>query len=78
MRKVKVLKYGISRPYKEGTRVYRDRYSLDECVNVFDLGPFGIARNMEEVKSYKTEKALMNYIAKNKINLKETVVFEIK
>lgn len=78
MRKVKVLKYGISRPYKEGTRVYHNCYSLNECVNVFDLGPFGVARNMKEVKSYKTEKALMNYIAKNKINLKETITFEIK
>ena len=78
MRKVKVLKYGISKPYKEGNKVYHDRYALDECTNVFDLGPFGIARNMKEVKSYKTEKALMNYIARNKINMKETITFEIK
>lgn len=78
MRKVKVLKYGISKPYKEGNKVYRDCYSLDECTNIINLGPFGISRFMKKVKSYKTEKGLMNYIAKNKINLKETITFEIK
>ena len=78
MRKVKVLKYSISKPYKEGKRVYCDHYSLDKCVKVLDLGPFGVSRFLVTVKSYKTEKGLMNYIAKNKIDLKETIVFEIK
>ena len=75
--KVAVLKYSISKPYKEGKKVYCNHYSLDECIGVFNLAPFGIARNCKQVKSYKTEKALQNYISKNKINLKEKIVFEI-
>lgn len=75
--KVRVLKYSISKPYKEGKRIYCNHYSLDECIGVFNLGMFGIARNLKQVKSYKTEKALQNYISKNKINLKETIEFEI-
>lgn len=77
MKKVKVLKYDIGKPHKKGDKVYSNTYDLYECTNVIDLRCFGYSRCLKPIKSYKSEKALMNYISKNKIDLNEYITFNV-